>query len=113
MSLKVGVIRIIPIFLLLILFISNLYLGIIACPNAGYLNYFIFSLVYLVLGFIMISKIKFAELIGLIITIAIFFIYPAIMDFKNLNPWSSGILSAFNAIVIISCFLLMMLKIKD
>jgi hypothetical protein len=113
MSIKIGAIRLIPILLVLFLFISNLYLGIIAYPYSYFIKYLIFGAVYLVLAFILISKIKFAELIGMIITIAILFVYPAVMEFKNLHPWSSGLLSALNAIVIISCFLLMMLKIKD
>jgi hypothetical protein len=103
----------VPIFLLLVLFISNLYLGFITYPHDSYVNYLIFCAVYLALGLLLISKIRFAELIGLIITLAIFFIYPVILDFKNLHPWSSGVLSTFNAIVIISCFILLMLKVKD
>lgn len=106
-------IRIIPIGLLFLLFISNLYLGFIAIPNHGFVNYLIFSVVYLAVGFILITKIRFAELIGFLIPLAIFFIYPMMLDFKNLHPWSSGILSMFNAIVIISCFILLLLKLKN
>jgi len=113
MSLKIGTTRLLPILIVLFLFISNLYLGIITYTYVSFTKYLIFSIVYLGLGFILISKIKFAELIGLIITLAILFVYPAVMDFKNLHPWSSGLLSAFNAIVIISCFFLLMLKVKD
>jgi hypothetical protein len=102
----------VPVGLLLLLFASNLYLGIIAYPNPGFFNYIIFSAVYIILGIILISKIKFAELIGTVIPFAIFFIYPVLLDFENLNPWSAGILSAFNAIVIISCFIMVLLKIK-
>ena len=112
MGYKIKSIRFVPIVLLLILFISNLYLGVITYPYASYVDYLIFSAVYLILGFLLISKIKFAELIGLVITLAIFFIYPVMLDFKNLHPWSSGVLSTFNAIVIISCFILLMLKVK-
>lgn len=106
-------IRIIPIILLFLLFVSNLYLGVITYPCSSFVNYLIFSIVYVVLGLLFISKIRFAELIGLIVTIAIFIIYPAILDFKNLHPSSSGILSIFNAIVMISCFILLLLKIKN
>jgi hypothetical protein len=35
------------------------------------------------------------------------------LDFKNLHPWSSGIMSTFNGIVTISCFIMLLLKIKD
>jgi hypothetical protein len=112
MGYKIRSIRFIPIVLLLILFVSNLYLGFITYPHVSYVSYLIFSAVYLALGFLLISKIRFAELIGLIITLAIFFIYPMMLDFKNLHPWSSGVLSTFNAIVIISCFILLLLKVK-
>ncbi len=113
MKSKIRSIRFIPIVLLLILFGSNLYLGFITYPHTSFVDYLIFSAVYLALGLLLISKIRFAELIGLIITLAIFFIYPVMLDFRNLHPWSSGVLSTFNAIVIISCFILLMLKIKD
>lgn len=105
-------IRIIPIILLFLLFVSNLYLGVITYPFKSFINYLIFSIVYFTMGLLLISKIKFAELIILMVTIAIFFIFPAILDFKNLHPSSSGILSTFNAIVMISCFILLLLKVK-
>jgi hypothetical protein len=113
MDYKIKSIRFIPIVLLLPLFVINLYLGFITYPHKSFVNYLIFSIVYLVLGLLLMSRIRFAELIGLIITIAIFFIYPVILDFKNLHPSSSGILSIFNALVMISCFILLLLKIKD
>jgi hypothetical protein len=106
-------IRIIPIILLGLLFASNLYLGFITYPNSSFLKYLIFGIVYFVLGILFISKIRFAELIGLIVTIAIFFIYPTILDFKNLHASSAGVLSIFNAIVMISCFILLLLKVKN
>lgn len=110
---KINTIRIIPVFLLLLLFVSNLYLGITASPNTNLVKYLIFSVIYLILGLLLISKIKFADLIGLLITLLIFFIYPVIMDFKNLHSWTSGIMSTFNGIVTISCFIMLLLKIKD
>jgi hypothetical protein len=106
-------IRIIPVALLLVLFILNLYLGYITYPHQSYVKYIIFSVVYLATGFMMITKIRFAEFAGFLIPLAIFFIYPMILDFKNLHPWSSGVLSVLNAIVMISCFILVMLKIKS
>jgi hypothetical protein len=105
-------IRIIPIILLFLLFVSNLYLGNIAYPSRSFINYIIFSVVYFALGLLFVSKIRFAELIVLIATIAIFFIYPAILDFKYLHPTSAGVLSILNAIVMISCFILLLLKVK-
>jgi hypothetical protein len=106
-------IRIIPIVLLLLLFVANLYLGLITKPDPGFFKYLIFSVVYLILSLLLIKKIRFAELIGLLFTLAIFFIYPVVLDFKHLHPWSSGVLSTFNGIVIIACFILLLLKIKD
>lgn len=110
---KINTIRIIPVFLLSLLFASNLYLGITTNPNPNLIKYLLFSAIYLSLGIMLISKIKFAELIGLLITLLIFFIYPVIMDFKNLHSWTSGIMSTFNGIVTISCFIMLLLKIKD
>jgi hypothetical protein len=110
---KINTIRIIPVVLLLLLFVSNLYLGLTTNPNPGFIKYLMFSVIYLILALLLISKIKFAELIGLLITLLIFFIYPVLIDFKNLHSWSSGIMSTFNGIVIISCFIMLILKIKD
>jgi len=111
MSYKIRSIYLIPIVLLLLLFVSDLYLGFITYPHASFVSYLTFSAVYLALILLLISKIRFADLIGLIITIAIFFIYPVILDFKNLHPSSLGVLSIFNAIVMISCFILLLLKV--
>jgi hypothetical protein len=105
-------IRHIPVFLLLLLFVSNLYLGIITIPNPAFVKYIIFSAIYLTTGVLLISKIRFAELIGFLIPLAILFVYPIIIDFKDLHPWSSGVLGAFNAMVMICCFILVLLKIK-
>ena len=113
MSFKIRSIRIIPIILLFLLFVTNLYLGFITFPDASFVNYVIFSMIYLALGLLLTSKIKFSELIVFIATLAILFIYPMIIDFKNLHPSSSGFMSAINAIILIACFILLMLKIKD
>jgi hypothetical protein len=113
MGYKITSIRIIPAALLLLLFVSNLYLGLITNPDPGFIKYLMFSVIYLILGLLLISKIKFADLIGLLTTLLVFFIYPVISDFKNLHPWSSGILGTFNGIVMISCFISLLLKIKD
>ncbi len=106
-------VRIIPIGLSILLFASNLYLSFITYPNSSFLKYLTFGFVYFILGLLFISKIRFAELIGLIVTVTIFFIYPAILDFRNLHPSSAGVLSIFNAIVMITCFILLLLKVKN
>jgi hypothetical protein len=113
MKSKVRSIRIIPIVLLFILFVLNLYLGFITYPDVGFINYLIFSIIYLVLGLLLTSNIKFSDLIVFIATLAILFIYPVIIDFKHLHPSSSGIMSTINAIILIACFILVLLKIKD
>jgi len=105
--------RIVPVALLSLLSLTNLYLGFISCPKAGFVNYLIFSLVYLIMGLLFIYKIPFAELIGFISTIVILFIYPVIINFNNLHPSSSGAMGSLNAILIISCGILLLLKIKD
>ena len=110
---KINTIRIIPVVLLLLLFVSNLYLGLTTNPNPSFIKYLMFSVIYLILSLLLVSKMKFAELIGLLATLLIFFIYPVILDFKNLHPWSAGIMSTFNGIVTISCFIMLLLKIKE
>jgi hypothetical protein len=106
-------IRFIPILLLFLLFGLNLYLGIITRSHPSFIKYLVFSATYLILGVLLISKIRFADLLGVLIPLAIFFIYPLILDFKDLHPWQSGILAAINAMVMISCFILVMIKIKS
>jgi hypothetical protein len=113
MSLRVKSIRLIPILLIMLLAVSNLFLGYITYPGITYTIYLIFALIYLALGVLFISKFRFAEMIGLIITVIIFFIYPMLSDLKNLHPWSAGVLSAINGIIFISCFILLILKIKE
>jgi hypothetical protein len=102
-----------PTCLLLILFVLNLYLGIITRPDPGFVMYIVFSFIYFMLGVLLISKMRYAELLGFIIPLAILFIYPLMVHFKNLHPWSSGILGAINAIVIICCLILLMIRIKN
>ncbi len=106
-------IRFIPIVLLLLLFVSNLYLGLITIPHPAFIKYLIFSAIYLMLGVLLATKIRFAELIGFLIPLGILLVYPMVLDFRNLHPWSSALLSAFNAISIICCFILVLLKIKS
>ncbi len=103
----------IPAGFLLLLFVLNLYLGIITRPDPGFVIYIVFGVVYFTLGVILISKMRCAELLGFIIPLAIVFIYPLIVDFKNLHPWSSGFLGAINAVVVLCCLYLLLVKIKN
>jgi hypothetical protein len=96
---------------LFLLFVLNLYLGIIAIPEKSFLMYLIFGVVYITLGLLLIGKIRFAELLGFLIAFAILIIYPIMVDFKNLHPWSSGLLAGIDAIVVICCFLMLLLKL--
>jgi hypothetical protein len=96
---------------LFLLFVLNLYLGIIANPDPGFIKYIVFGAVYFALGILLISKFRFAELLGFIIALAILFIYPLLVDFKNMNVWSSGVLGGIDAIVVICCFILLLLKL--
>jgi len=96
--------------LLLLLCVLNLYLGIITKPNPGFVMYIVFGVVYFTLIVLLISKIRFALWLGMIIPLALLFIYPLMVDFKNLNPLSYGIMGAIDAIVLICCFILVLLK---
>jgi hypothetical protein len=104
-------IRYFPAGLLLLLCVLNIYLGIITKPDPSFAMYIVFGVVYFTLGVLLISKFRFSELLGFIITLAIVFIYPLVVEFKNLNPWSSGIMGAIDAIVVIFCLILLMMKL--
>jgi hypothetical protein len=104
-------IRLLSASLLLPLCVVNLYLGIITKPYGSFVMYITFGIVYLTLGMLLISKIRFAVWLGFIIPLAVLFIYPFMVDFKNLDPWSYGIMGAIDAIVVICCFILLLLKL--
>jgi hypothetical protein len=99
--------------LLLFLCILNIYLGIITNPDKGFIVYLAFGVIYLALGVLLISRFRFAEFLGLLITLAILFIYPLLVGFENMNPWSSGIMGGINAIIFICCLILLLLKMKN
>jgi hypothetical protein len=99
--------------LLFLLCILNLYLGIITVPDNSFIGYFLFSVVYFTIGLLIIRKFRFAELFGFLIPLGILFIYPLIVNFENMNSWLAGILGAFDAIVVICCLILGLLKIKS
>jgi len=109
----VKAIHYLPISLLLLLSVINLYLGIITKPDSGFVIYIVFGVVYFTLGVLLINKMKCADLLGFIIPLAIVFIYPLIVDFKNLHPWSSGFLGAINTVVVLCCLYLLLVKIKN
>lgn len=98
---------------LLLLCVLNLYLGIITRPDPSFVMYIVFGAVYFTVGVLVISKIRFTLWIGFIIPLAILFIYPLLVEFKNLNPWSSGIMGAIDAIVVICCLILLLNNIKN
>ena len=102
-----------PTSLLLLLSVLNLYLGIITEPDSSFVIYIVFGVVYFILGVLLINKMRCADLLGFIIPLAIVFIYPLIVDFKNLHPWSSGFLGAINAAVVLCCLYLLLVKIKN
>jgi len=102
-----------PVGLLLLLCILNLYLGIITKPDPSFVMYIVFGVVYFTLGVLLISKMRGSEILGFIIPLAIVFIYPLIVDFKNLHPWSSGFLGATNALVVLFYLYLLLVKIKN
>jgi len=91
--------------------VLNLYLGIISRPDPGFVMYLVFGGIYFTLVMLMISKLRLASWLGFIIPLAILFIYPSLVDFKNLNPWSSGIMGAIDAIIVICCFILILIKL--
>jgi len=109
----VKAIHYLPTSLLVLLCVLNLYLGIITKPDPSFVMYMVFGVVYFTLGVLLISKLRCAELLGFIIPLTILFIYPIIVDFKNLHPWSSGFLGAINAVVVLCYLYLLLVKIKN
>lgn len=97
--------------LVFLLSIVNFYLGIIDANNSTFLKYIFFFIIYFALGIFLIRNNRFSGLAGFIIPFALLFIYPAIVDFNNLHPWSSGALAGMDALVIICCFILLMLRL--
>jgi len=102
-----------PTGLLLLLCVLNFYLGFITRPDSGFVIYLVFGVVYFALGVLLISRFRFAELLGLLMTLALLFIYPLLIGFENMNPWTSGIMGGIDAIVVICCLVLLLLKIKN
>ncbi len=103
----------VPAGLLLLLCIFNFYLGINTRPDKDFVVYLVFGIVYFALGVLLVSRFRFAELLGLLVTLAILFSYPLLVGFEKMNPWSSGIMGGINAIIFISCLILVLLKIKN
>lgn len=101
----------IPTGLLLLLCLLNLYLGIIIRPEPGFVMYIVFGIVYLALDILVNSKIRFASWLGFIIPLAVLFIYPVLVNFKYLNPWSSGFMGALDALVVIYFLYLLLMKL--
>jgi hypothetical protein len=101
----------IPTGLLLLLGLLNFYLGIITRPDPGFVMYMVFGIVYLALDVLVNSKIRVASWLGFIIPLAVLFIYPVLVDFKHLNPWSSGFLGALDGLVVIYFLYVLLLKL--
>jgi hypothetical protein len=101
----------IPSGLLLLLCILNFYLGIISQPDPGFAMYIVFGIVYLVLDVLVNSKIRHASWLGFIIPLAVLFVYPVLVDFKHLNPWSSGFMGALDGLVVIYFLYLLLMKL--
>jgi hypothetical protein len=109
---RLKTIRFLAAALLFLTAVLHLYIAIITKPDPGFIMYIVFSLIYLALGILLVSKIKLAVWFGLLIPLAVLIIYPFVVSFKNLNPWSSGILAAIDATIAICCFVLLLLRIK-
>jgi hypothetical protein len=97
---------------LLLLCFINLYIGIIASPEPGFVWFILFGILFFTLGVLVMSTIRFAPWINFIVPFGILFIYPLIVDFKDLTPWSSGIMGAFDSIVVICALIILLNKIR-
>ncbi len=109
---NVKLIRAIPIVLLLLLFAANLQMALNIKPEVQYLDFLGFGIIYFVLAILLIARIRFGVVLGLIVPVIILFVYPIIADFKFLHPWSAGVLSAINGLVILGCFIQILLPVE-
>jgi hypothetical protein len=101
----------IPTGLLLLLCLLNFYLGIVTRPEPGFIMYIVFGIVFLALDILVNSKIRYASWLGFIIPLAVLFIYPMLVDFRYLNPWSSGFMGGLDALVVIYFLYLLLMKL--
>ncbi len=98
--------------LVLLFCIWNLYLGIKSFTDPGFIIHTVIAILYFILGVLVLSKIRMASWIAFLAPLAVLFIYPVITDFKDLNPWSSGLMGAIDAIIVICGLLLLLIRVK-
>jgi hypothetical protein len=104
-------IPLIPTGLLFLLCVLNFYLGIISWPDPHLIMFLVFGIVYLTLDILVIRKMRTATWLGFIIPLAILFIYPLLVDFKQLNPVSAGFLGATNGLVTLYFLYMLLMKL--
>jgi len=97
--------------LLFFLCVINLGVGIITWPEPGFVMYMVVGIVYFTLGLLLTTKYGIALWLGLLIPLALLFVYPVVVDLKYLNPWLSGVMGSFDAIVAICCLIMLLLKL--
>jgi hypothetical protein len=75
--------------------------------------YFIFGACFFALGAVLNSRFRSVSTIGFIVSATVLIVYPMLADLKGFTPWSSGIMAAVVAIVVICCWILMLVKLKN
>jgi hypothetical protein len=106
-------IRHISVVLLFILSVWNFYLGILNHPEKGYLMFFVFGAGFLSLATVLATRIREATVVAFVLSFSVLILYPLLGDFSNFTPWSSGIMAALDAVVVICCFFLILSKVKN
>jgi hypothetical protein len=109
----VKLIRYISVILLFILSAWNISLGILHIPDADNVMYFVFGACFFALGAVINSRFRSASAVGFIVSATVLIVYPMLADLKGFTPWSSGVMAATVAIVIICCWVNIMIKLKN
>ena len=100
-----------PAGLLLLFCLVNLYMGIFIKPEHNLIVCTVFGIIYLTLLLIVIRKIRLAPWLGFIIPFAVLFIYPVLVDFNHLKPWSSGAMGAIDGTIVLYFLYQLLLKV--
>ncbi len=106
-------IRYISVILLFILAVWNIFHGILHKPDTDNDIYFVFGSGFFALGAVLNSRFRSASAVGFIVSATVLIVYPMLTDLKGFTPWSSGVMAAAVAIVIICCWVNIMIKLKN
>lgn len=100
-----------PAGLLLLFCLLNFYVGIFIKPEHNLLVCIFFGIIYITLFLIVIRKIRLAPWFGFLIPFVVLLIYPALIDFNHLKPWSTGAMGALDGTIVLYFLYQLLLKL--